>query len=34
VPGVRIRQATRGAERQLLKLCELNYRYREEEGAW
>jgi excinuclease ABC subunit C len=34
VPGVRIRQASRGAERQLLKLCELNYRYREEESAW
>lgn len=34
LPGVRVRQATRGAERQLLKLCELNYRYREEVNEW
>lgn len=34
VSGARVKHAKRGAERQLLKLCELNYRYREEQNAW
>ena len=32
--GVRIKHPSRGAEAQLLRLCELNFRYREEQNAW
>ena len=32
--GIRVKRPTRGAEAQLLRLCELNYRYREEQNAW
>ena len=32
--GVRVKRPTRGAESQLLRLCELNYRFREEHTAW
>ncbi|HEU5318164.1 MAG TPA: GIY-YIG nuclease family protein [Chloroflexota bacterium] len=30
----RVRAASRGVESQLLSMCEMNYRYREEVGAW
>src|SRR5688500_15110100 len=33
VEGIRVKRPTRGAEAQLLRLCELNYRYREEQNA-
>jgi excinuclease ABC subunit C len=34
VGGLRPKHPTRGPEAQLLRLCELNYRYREEHNAW
>ena len=32
--GVRIKHPSRGADAQLLRLCELNYRFREDHNAW
>lgn len=34
VPGVKVTYATRGVESELLRLCEMNYRYREDHAAW
>ena len=34
VPGARVTPGVRGVESELLRLCEMNYRYRKEHDAW